>query len=423
MHITEISRIERLVPDTESILGFSIELPLPETSSNDHCFDLSGWVLGRGSRIVQIEVGANDGSVRTIPINYPRADVAAVYPSMDPNEKVGFRASISLVGMSPEFELWVEARMANGQTVSLARIQGCHRPIVSGFTPMIQPLLVTSLGRMGTTWMMRLLSEHPAIAVLRIHPYETRPGKYWMQLLAKAIWKDEPLWNDPLSRFSDAAGDQKTAQDQRWFRTRFVERIAASCQRSIEECYREVAVARNQPCPLYFAEKHIPDEVPGIIWELYPKTREIFIVRDLRDMLCSIRAFNAKHGISGFNRDQVNSDEQYIYRLGEEAARLLRAWQDRRNQTCLVRYEDLISQPAETLQRVLTYLEIEASPRVVTGILERALANTAEMESHKTAGSARDSIARWQSELDEKSKLVCDQVFGRALTNFGYALK
>jgi hypothetical protein len=434
MSTTEIIRVERLVPNYDALLGFSIELPTSGTSRDSYSFEFAGWALGARSAAVQIELVANDGPVRTVSIIYPRPDVDRAYPAAPPNTKVGFWAPVSVVGMTHEFELLIQVRLENNVRVPIGRIHGRHKPVASRFEPTIQPLLVNSLARTGTTWMMRLLSEHPSIAALRIYPYEVRPGKYWMQLLgamaepayqAQSLSKlgnfDSEWWEsqDPFQRGSLA----QNAALQQWFNSRFVEQTAMLCQQSIEDCYREIADAQNQQVPLYFAEKHIPDEVPGIIWELYPNTREIIVVRDFRDMLCSIRAFNAKRGSIGFNRDQVDNEQQYIYRLGREAQQLLSSWKARSDRACLVRYEDLISQPAATLQRILAYLEIECGSSMVEDILRRALVDTPEMRAHRTSGSSQRSIARWHSDLDEDSKQLCEQVFGQALEEFGYTAK
>lgn len=434
MSTTEIVRVERLVPDPGALLGCSIELPVPDTSKESYSFEFAGWALGARSAAVQVELVANDGPVRRVSIIYPRPDVDRAYPAAPQNSKVGFWAPVSVVGMTPEFELLIQVRLENDVRVPIGRIYGRHKPVPSRFKPTIQPLLVNSLARTGTTWMMRLLSEHPSIAALQIYPYEVRPGKYWMQLLgamadpayqaqsaSKLANFDDEWWElqDPFQRGS--LGQNEPLQE--WFNSQFVDQTAALCQRSIEDCYREIANVQNQKAPLYFAEKHIPDEVPGILWELYPKTREIIVVRDFRDMLCSIRAFNAKRGSIGFNRDQVDSEEQYIYRLGREAQQLLSSWKTRSKQACLVRYEDLISQPHETLQRVLTYLGVKRDPSTVEEILRRALVDTPQMEAHRTSGSAQRSIARWHNDLDQDSKLLCEQVFGEALTEFGYSIK
>ena len=185
-------------------------------------------------------------------------------------------------------------------------------------------------------------------------------------------------------------------------------------------CYKEIAQTQNEPTPRYFAEKHIPDEVPGIFWELYPKTREIFLVRDFRDMLCSIRAFNAKRGTLGFNRDQVRSEEEYVARLGREAQQLLSGWKTRKERAHLVRYEELILRPTETIEQILTYLGLEGGRSAAEDLLQRALIDTPELKGHRTSESAAASIGRWRHDLEASSRRQCAVVFGEALGEFGY---
>ncbi len=433
MSTTEITNVERLEPDSDALLGFSIELPVAGTAAEAYSFEFAGWVLGGHSAAVQIELIANDGAPRRIPIVFPRSDVARCYPQRAENTKVGFWAPVSVIGMTPEFELLVRVVLENTERVPIARIRGRHRPLPSRFQPSIQPLLVTSLARTGTTWMMRLLLEHPAITTLRIYPYECRPGRYWMQLVggmaepaypAQARSKlgifDDEWWagQDPLQRGSLS---QNPALQQ-WFNARFVEQVALLCQRSLEDCYREIAATQDQRTPIYFAEKHLPDDVPGILWELYPKCREIFVVRDPRDMLCSIRAFNAKRGTLNFSRDTVASEEEYILRLGRDGQQLLGGWKARGNRACLVRYEDLVLRPIESLSKISRYLAIEADSSLLEDVLRRALVDTPELAAHRTAGTARASIGRWRHDLDSSSQLLCEQVFGEFLKEFGYEL-
>jgi hypothetical protein len=431
MSTTEITLVEHFARDSDALLGFSIELPVAGTAKEEYSFEFAGWVLGRQSAAVQIELIANDGPPRRVPVLFQRPDVVHHYPETPEDLKVGFWVPVSVIGMTPEFELLVQVILKNGLRVPVGRICGRHRALRSGFDPTIQPLLVNSLARTGTTWMMRLLSEHPSIATLRVYPYETRPGKYWMQLLGAMV---EPAYQaQSVSKLGTFDAEWWASQDpfqrgwlsqhellQQWFNSRFVEQVAIMCQQSLETCYREVAAVQHEGSPLYFAEKHIPDEVPGIIWELYPKTREIFVVRDFRDMLCSIRAFNKKRGTMGFNRDQVGSEQEYIYRLGREAQQLLSSWKARSQRACLVRYEDLVLQPTGTMQRVLNYLGLESGASLVQDLFRTAVVDTEELRAHRTSGTLQSSIGRWRDDLDSTSKLLCNQVFGGILQEFGY---
>lgn len=429
MSFVEITNVQRLAVDSETLFGFSIELPAAGTSQAVYCFDFAGWALGKTSKATQIELIANDGPVRTIPILFPRADVDSCFPTATPGSKVAFWSPVSVMGMTPEFEFEVQVVLANGVRTPIARICGRHAPLPSRFEATMEPLMVNSLGRTGTTWVMRVLAEHPEIVAVRAFPYETRPGKYWMQLLgamaepayqAQSVSRlgtlDDEFWStqDPF---------QRGAQDprlHRWFNSRFVEQTAQLCQRSIEDCYREVARLQEQPNPKYFAEKHVPDEVPGIMWELYPGAKEIFVIRDPRDMLCSISAFNAKRGIVNFGRDQVSSDQEYVEYNGRVVQRFLAGWKSRRDRAHLLRYEDLILEPVDSLCSLLAYLGVQHDRARAEAMLQRATIDTPEQQAHRTAGNVRASIGRWRSELDEPIQALCQQVFAEALTEFGY---
>jgi hypothetical protein len=205
-----------------------------------------------------------------------------------------------------------------------------------------------------------------------------------------------------------------------WFGRRFVEQAAELCRRSAEDCYREIATLQNQHAPIFFAEKHLPDEVPGIVWELYPKAREIFLVRDFRDMQCSIAAFNQKRGSVDFGRSLAASEEQYIRYAGEVALRLRKAWDNRRDRACLVRYEDLVAQPQETLATVLNYLGLPADNAQIDEMISHASADTPDLQFHRTAPSLRESVGRWRRDLSPEMQAICQEAFGAALADFGY---
>ena len=64
----------------------------------------------------------------------------------------------------------------------IAEIRG-KQQLTSAFTPSMQPIMVTSPGRSGSTWLMRMLAEHPDIIVHERFPYETHVCSYWMHFI------------------------------------------------------------------------------------------------------------------------------------------------------------------------------------------------------------------------------------------------
>jgi hypothetical protein len=366
----------------DRLLGFGLDAPTAGTGSETYAFEISGWVQGGANPVVAVEVFKNEEKIRVIPVSA--------------SGRGGFEAVIGVIGLPPRFEMKLQASLQDGASVLLATICGEHQPLRTSYRPSLQPLMITSLARTGTTWLMRILAEHPRIVACRAYPYEVKSAANQLQLL-----------KSQLDGLATATG---------------VEQLAASVQRSIEEFYRQVAGSQGQTSPVYFAEKHLPGGLPWLVWELYPSAREIFLVRDFRDMLCSILAFNAKRGTAGFGRQHVADDQAYVQRLETRVARLVRSWKARSERAHLVHYEDLVTHPAGTIAGVLEYLGLERTDSTVQAMLDKASEPTQELQQHRTSRDAEASIGRWREDLDDPLKAVCRAAFGEALTEFGYAV-
>ena len=134
--------------------------------------------------------------------------------------------------------------------------------------------------------------------------------------------------------------------------------------------------------------------------EFYPKAREIFLVRDFRDMVCSMFAYNAKTGLVGFGYKDAKNDEDFCERKREEAFRFLKSWKSHSRNAYLLRYEDLVLHPAETLQSTLDYLGLDSSQATVERMLQQAATSHQEgQQFHQTASNPRASIGRWRADL------------------------
>jgi hypothetical protein len=209
---------------------------------------------------------------------------------------------------------------------------------------------------------------------------------------------------------------------QQWLGHNGVEALVAFSQERIDAFYRKVAALQRQTKPTYFAEKHDPHtRIPEMIREVYSRAQEVILVRDFRDMVASILAYNAKRGYTGFGREHVANDEEYIYRMRSSALRLLESWRRRSDKAYLLRYEDLIWQPVETLSALLEYLELDAAPSTVEGMIQKASEEVPGLpQQHRTSPDADRSIGRWRSDLDPSLKAVCQQAFSDVLEDFGY---
>jgi hypothetical protein len=427
----------------ERLLRFELDVPAAGTKRNVYVLHVIGWVLGRDAQPTDVEVLYNKRVIRTIPVRGGRADVAAAVGIPAETDCV-FHALVSLIGLKLESTLVLRVTLDDGTKVPACSITVQREPLRTAHEPRLAPLMLTTLGRSGSTFLMQVLASHPQVVVFRNFPYESAPAKYWMHMLrvlaepanlVESAHQDtfhNDLWwvgNNPFH--NDRVYEQPSLED--WFARRYVEQLACFCQRNIEDWYLTVARTQDQPAPIYFAEKHMwPNYLPVLTWELYPSAKEVFLVRDFRDMARSIIAFDEKRGFAGFGRPAGASDDEYVRDgLRQMALDLLKSWQTRRDRAHLVRYEDLVLQPTETVTAMLEYLELDSRPETVQQVLSKGSEEVltlpgssyeaSELRAHRTLGDPRATIGRWRREGDDSLRALSQEVFAEALAEFGYA--
>jgi Sulfotransferase family len=421
--ITRLARARR----PEALRDFRIERPR-RGGIDRTTLEIAGWIVGRHSQARQVEVRTSGRLLRTIPLRVPRPDVVKKHP--DAPERSGFWALAGSIGLEREFALDLEAVLEDGTRTSLGSVHGERTPLKTSYKPRLRPLLVTSLGRTGTTLLMNLLSSHPQVVAYRTYPYEMFPAKYWLHMLRVLAEPANHLESSPAEGFTDdfwrighnpfhTAPVTDRPELVQLLGKAYVERLAAFCQESIDQFYSALATAQDQPAAQFFAEKFQPGYLPRLVWDLYPDTKEIILVRDFRDVICSVFAFNEKRHTTEFGRETVESDEEYVFYIAQSARQLLENWQSRRGIAHLVRYEDLIRWPEETTGRMLEYLELPREPDIVAERAAGAFGDPAT-EFHRTTRTAEESIGRWERELPPSLVTACDEAFGDVLTEFGY---
>jgi Sulfotransferase family len=425
--LVEIIEVSRESP-RDLVSGSWIDTPAAGSGVDRTTIDVSGWVVGRHSPVRHVEVLTQGSTLRTIPLAVPRPDVLAIHPPAP--EVSGFWALMGTVGLEPEFSLQIRAVFDDDEHADIGFVRGRRRPIGSQIEPRLRPLMVTSLGRTGTTLLMSVLSGHRAVVTHETYPYEIFPAKYWLHMLrvlaepannvesSEAEDFSDDIWRVGHNPFHTAPITDHPDLVQLLGRS-YVERLAAFCQRSIDDFYSAVARSQGKSEPEFFAEKFFPSHVQWVARDLYPDAREIVLVRDLRDVICSIFAFNAKRKTAGFGRDRFTTDEDYVRFIGSSAEQLLASWKSRSATSKLVHYEHLVRRPAETLQGILDYLGLERKPETIENMLRRASANS-ELDYHRTSGSAEESIGRWRRELPPSLRPVCEEALGDVLAEFGY---
>jgi hypothetical protein len=205
---------------------------------------------------------------------------------------------------------------------------------------------------------------------------------------------------------------------EEWLGKRHVEDLARFCQDRIDSFYKHATESDEHERASFFAEKMYQFAPQSLLRELYPGAREVFLVRDFRDVACSVFAYTQRQGLAAFGREHVKSDEEYIRGpLLLLARALLESWRVRGEDSYLLRYEDLVLDTRQVLKSLLCYLEIAAG----SDVLEAMVGGVTERGSHQTSPSPEASVGRWRKELTDSQLGAFEEGFGDALEAFGYA--
>jgi hypothetical protein len=416
LEITDVSVGE---PTGSPLLEFELQAPRPGDVTDGFVFVLRGTALGRpGAPPVKwFSLRSADRNTRGAAL---RADDA-----------YSFSIAVGCAAQPREFELGLVAAFEDGGRTELARIKGRRPALRSPFDPTIQPLLITTLGRSGSTLLAGMLGSHPEVIAYRPFGREPRAAAYWVDVFREL--------SDPSSSARQLAHGQSPDMSERgwwlgrgtpqeffedddvvqWMGNDHVHSLAGYCQGRVESLYAGLA-GQAGIAARYFAEKTRPDPITSTVRELYPGARELILVRDWRDMFCSMRAYSGKRRLALFGRETHGSDEDHL-RFVREGIDDLFAHRDADPDRCrLVRYEDLVLDPAATMEGVLDHLQLERSPEIIATMSGFVSDSGPVGEAHRTTTNAAESIGRWRRELSDGLKERCMDEFGPSLEQLGY---
>jgi hypothetical protein len=427
--------VSTIGPGRRKLLEAVIDTPRDGGTSDAWAVRVSGHLLSETGPVPEIAAVVPGSVLAMAATGLPTPEVAARHPDVPGAEACGFTLLVDTLGLPQRFEFRVRAALPDGSRVKVAAISGERRALTTAYAPRLQPLLVTSLGRMGTTLLMRMLSAHPGVVTYNRPPYEARGGKYWLHVLktlaapadaSKRVGAPMEFHLETLAAGGNpfySATFAAWPEVEAWSGSTYIGDLAAFCQRSIDGWYLATAAAQRETedALVFFAEKHFPDAYPRLMRELYPAARELFLVRDFRDMIASMRAYNARKGFGDFGRETAQSDATWLAELRRGVVALRDAWRERGDTMSLVRYEDLVRDPDATLPPLLASLGLDTAPETVSRLIAAAAPDAPELRGHGTAGSPDASIGRWQRDLPPELLVAVEETFGDLLEEFGYA--
>jgi len=125
MSVVEAREVVIAPPDAR-LVGRAIDRPRPGERSVGASVDLLGWVLGRSSRAVAVEVLHEDRVVQRMTLDHRRPDLTKAFPDVPQADEGGFRTQLQTVGMG-EVEVTLQAVLADQDRVPLATLRLARR--------------------------------------------------------------------------------------------------------------------------------------------------------------------------------------------------------------------------------------------------------------------------------------------------------
>ena len=171
-----------------------------------------------------------------------------------------------------------------------------------------------------------------------------------------------------------------------------------------------------------WAEK-TPLNIRHLAWILdrWPEARVIHVVRDGRDVVCSMREHPDRRWVDGrwVKELQPKPMEDHARRWVADTAAGLRYRGDPRYLE--VRYEDLVETPEATLETVLTFLGEPWDPGLLA--VDPGVTAPPAVPGRPDAAGAitTTSMGRWQRDLSVEDQATVKQIAGMRLVELGYA--
>ncbi|ACR14442.1 sulfotransferase [Teredinibacter turnerae T7901] len=167
-----------------------------------------------------------------------------------------------------------------------------------------------------------------------------------------------------------------------------------------------------------------PNNVRAIekILTWYPKGKFIHLIRDGRDVVCSLRHHPKERVKDGkiVPIKTTNSISKCATRWLNDTMRGLAF---KSHPRCLeVRYEALTETPEESLQRICRFIGIDFEPVMLSGSGEKSCRSGQNMNNHNASDNiSAKSVARWKTDLTATEREDFINIAGELLITLGYA--
>jgi hypothetical protein len=397
-----------------------LDHPTPEVFQRRvYSISFQGWVASFSEEIADICLSCMDCRIVSAQLT-PRIDVQQAYPQS--KYTTGFEVPIVPIALGQDQPMDIVLTTKDGRYSSLFEIYlRFHQDTVqTEVTASKLPTfaLIVAGGRSGTAFLSQLLLRSNAILGLDEYPYEARLASRlaikWFSELQPAHYHSmcdeedvDPGFRAIHSIVMNCGGDTQHLEAM----TALTDWSRQQECKYITQLYRLLSPRKTASV---IVEKFISWLSFLLTRRMFPNFRPIFLVRDPRDHILSVRNFNEKRANYMFHEE--NSLLEHVQLFAMHASRLAWVYDQYKDVKLLVKYEDLVRNPLEVMREVFDYLEINHSSQEIAKFLRESPVR----DEHVTSSSPEASIGRWRRELSEGQKALLNRTFQPIIDRFDY---
>lgn len=280
------------------------------------------------------------------------------------------------------------------------------------------PVMIRTFGRTGSTLLMQVLGTSDRMCFERHYPFEQRYLTY-VHNMARMIslphrsdenWNNDTMFMGKSQRIGPLPYSIIEAFDKK--------ELSESCFKAL---WKEFSHSMRKQHGIEDGERAFyAEKVPNYVADTansHLNAINIFLLRDPRDEMVSIKHFNQKRGFNSFGWQESDSDLSFATKMCKTHHAFLRNLVSFKAnpRRAYVRYEDLIRQGDEEVARLSEWLGTEMS-------MARANSDKKVRKVHMTSSSSTESVERWKSELSNDVLDVFSKELGTELSSLGYSV-
>lgn len=425
MYLFKIHSIEKTISWINGV-DSCIDFPESSTFPNERvCLQLIGWISSKFSKIEGVYLTWRGHRVAEAKI-FDRPDVDDVYPKCS---NYGFQLDFIPATLGDYEPLKVAIKTEDGRSSSLFEIHLNHasKNHIAETEPTDRQkqdyaiLPIVSLARSGTTHLVDTLLRTGIALGHDSYPFEARIAEQ----MTKNWFNDiQPTACEPTGHRSRTNVDPTT------------QAILQVCNSDAPATIRKIAqhmIASSHQAYLRATDiykiinpnsdaRFIVEKI-GLAYEIdllrcvFDDVRPIFVVRDPRDIMISMRKFNELNSSHEFEEAHSRNLSDLASKISNALKELTWRYDSAKGPRLIIRYEDLVVRQENVIEQIRSYV---GAATLMKPNANSHKPSSAQLLRHVTSISPNYSMNRWHSILSETELELANWHFAPFLQRFGY---